>query len=248
MRCSGRPRHLTAPTRATPTDVRQAFADELVLVEHRLQAALGHAPETLTLVAQQLDGHCDDSAAPVVQDAVQLRETGKAVDAELVVIAARQAPVAGDLRLVLALLQLAHHGMLIANQLGLIADQLAEIDPDVRDRAGTTAELLTMIDRAGAQLSEALTAFGARDLVRARGLEARDDAIDKINRRIFADTLALDATTAQRELAMRHVLISRSIERIGDNAVDIGEQTAFLVTRELQEFNDASHPRLVPRL
>ena len=44
---------------------------------------------------------------------------------------------------------------------------------------------------------------------------------------------------------MRHVLISRSIERIGDNAVDIGEQAAFLVTRELREFNDASHPGTV---
>jgi phosphate transport system protein len=221
--------------------VRQAFAEELVAVEHHLQTALRQAPDTLSLVADNLGGGYGDHAKLTAEAAAQLREAAKAIDGELVVIAARQAPVAGDLRLVLALLQLAHHGMLIANQLCLIAEQLAEIDPETSRRAGTTAQLLTMIGLAGRQLREALTAFDARDLARARGLEAHDDAIDQINRHIFRDALELDATAAQRELAMRHVLIARSIERIGDNAVDIGEQAAFLVTRELHEFNDASH-------
>ena len=141
-------------------------------------------PETLILVARQLDGCDENHAALIGQDALQLRETGKTVDAELVVIFARQAPVAGDLRLVMALLQLAHRAVLIANQLCLIAEQLAEIGRGVRGDAGTTAELLRMIEFAGGQLSEALMAFDGRVSARARGLEARDDAIDKINRRI----------------------------------------------------------------
>lgn len=223
--------------------MRQGFADELATVEQRLQAAIGHASGTLTLVAEQLGGRRGDYADRVAEDAEQLRETAKAIDAELVVIAARQAPVAGDLRLVLTLLGLAHHGILIANQLGLIAEQLTEIDPDIPDRFGTAAELSQMIGYAGRQLRDALAAFDARDLAPARELETQDDAIDQINRRVFQATLELDATTPQRELAMRHVLISRSIERIGDNAVDIGELTAFLVTTEVHEFNDASHPR-----
>jgi phosphate transport system protein len=228
--------------------MRQAFADELTAIEQRLQSALGQVPRTLALVADQFGGRRDDHAERVARDANRLRQTSKAIDAELVVIAARQAPVAGDLRLVLALLQLDHHGVLIANQLGLIGEQLTEIDPDVPDRIGTTAELLAMIDLASRQLGDALEAFSARDLTGARGLEAQDDAIDKINRRVFQATLKLDAVTPQRELAMRHVLISRSIERIGDNAVDIGEQTAFLVTTELQQFSDASHPKRSPDL
>jgi phosphate uptake regulator len=48
----------------------------------------------------------------------------------------------------------------------------------------------------------------------------------------------------ERELALRYVLIARSLERIGDNAVDIAEQAVFLVTAELQEFSDASRPKL----
>jgi phosphate transport system protein len=223
--------------------MRKAFADQLATVEQRLQTAIGHASETLTVVAEQLDGRRDDHADRVAEDAEQLRETAKAIDAELVLIAARQAPVASDLRLVLTLLGLAHHGILIANQLRLIAEQLTEIDPDVPDRFGTADELSQMIGYADRQLSDALTAFDARNLAHARELETQDDAIDQINRRIFQATLELDATAPQRALAMRHVLISRSVERIGDNAVDIGEQTAFLVTTEVREFNDASHPR-----
>jgi hypothetical protein len=81
-----------------------------------------------------------------------------------------------------------------------------------------------------------------RDNVVLVMLEPQDDAIDQINRRILQATLELNATPAQRELATRHVLISRSVERIRDNAVDIGEQTAFLAAAELHEFNEASHP------
>ena len=39
-------------------------------------------------------------------------------------------------------------------------------------------------------------------------------------------------------------VVSRQIERIGDYAVDIGEQMAFLVTGEFHEFTDASHPEI----
>ena len=43
------------------------------------------------------------------------------------------------------------------------------------------------------------------------------------------------------EWGMRQITVARCFERIGDNAVDIGEQTAFLVTGEFREFTDASH-------
>jgi hypothetical protein len=55
----------------------------------------------------------------------------------LVTITALQAPVASNLRLVLALVQPAHVESLIANQFELISDQLTDIDADVPDRART---------------------------------------------------------------------------------------------------------------
>ena len=52
-----------------------------------------------------------------------------------------------------------------------------------------------------------------------------------------------------REWAMTMMLVSRALERIGDNAVDVGEQVAFVVSGLFREFSDASHrcgPRCVP--
>ena len=43
-----------------------------------------------------------------------------------------------------------------------------------------------------------------------------------------------------REWAMTMMLVARAIERIGDNAVDIGEQVAFVVTGLFREFSDSS--------
>jgi hypothetical protein len=100
-----------------------------------------------------------------------------------------------------------------------------------------------MATLAGTQLQHAATAFASRDLGLAHGLDREDDAIDKLNREVFETTLELEAAAERRELGLRHVLLARSLERIGDNAVDIAEHAAFLVTAELREFTDASRAK-----
>jgi phosphate transport system protein len=65
--------------------------------------------------------------------------------------------------------------------------------------------------------------------------------IDRANRRVVKHLLAIGETEEQREWGLRMIIVSRCLERIGDHAVDIGEQTAFLVTGEFREFTDASH-------
>jgi phosphate transport system protein len=54
--------------------------------------------------------------------------------------------------------------------------------------------------------------------------------------------LDLGPDRSLREWGLRMLIVSRCLERIGDHAVDIGEQTAYLVTAEFREFTDASHP------
>jgi phosphate transport system protein len=223
--------------------VRQAFASQLGEIEKRLEDELDLAPLTLARIAEAFEAPTDEQAASIVQSALQLRLVSRSVDADLVVVTARQAPVASDLRLVLGLIQLAHHGALIANQFELISEQLSEIDPNVLDHKRTAQKLSSMTMLAASQLQSAVAAFASRDLASARDIDRQDDAIDRLNREIFEVTLELDADPGQRELALRHVLIARSVERIGDNAVDIAEQAAFLVTAELHEFSDASHPK-----
>ena len=82
--------------------------------------------------------------------------TSRQVDARLVGVTARQAPVANDLRLVLSLIQVAQHAALIANQFDLISEQLYELDPDASDPQQTAGQLSLMTKLAGRQVQHAV--------------------------------------------------------------------------------------------
>ncbi len=98
-----------------------------------------------------------------------------------------------------------------------------------------------MGDRAEEMVRIALDAFAARDIERARSLVDLDELIDRTNRRVADKVLELTSSPEAVEWGMRMIVVARCVERIGDNAVDIGEQTEFLVTGEFHEFSDASH-------
>ncbi len=70
-----------------------------------------------------------------------------------------------------------------------------------------------------------------------------DDALDLLNREVFAQARNVAGPVGRRELALHQMLMARSLERVGDNAVDIAEQAAFIVTGEYREFSDASRPK-----
>ena len=59
--------------------------------------------------------------------------------------------------------------------------------------------------------------------------------------------LETDGDLDGREWVMHIILVARALERIGDNAVDVGEQVQFVLTGLFHEFSDASHPLGPPR-
>ena len=98
-----------------------------------------------------------------------------------------------------------------------------------------------MGQRAEQMIRVALDAFADRDAEKAKSLNDLDDLIDRANRQAVDDLLALGDSPEEREYGLRMLVISRCVERIGDHAVDIGEQVVYLVTGELRELTDASH-------
>ena len=153
---------------------------------------------------------------------------------------AQQSPVATDLRLVLAILHDSIHLERIGDQCVTIA-KLTKLAAELEPRHDLVEGLTEMGERAEEMVRIALDSFSARDVVRARGLVELDELIDRTNRRVSDQVLTMASTPGTQEWGMRMIVVSRCIERIGDNAVDIGEQTAFLVTGEFHEFTDASH-------
>jgi phosphate transport system protein len=153
---------------------------------------------------------------------------------------AQQSPVATDLRLVLAILHDSIHLERIGDQCVTIA-KLTKLASELEPRHDLVEGLTDMGERAEEMVRSALDSFSARDVERARGLVELDELIDRTNRRVSDQVLSMASTPGTQEWGMRMIVVSRCIERIGDNAVDIGEQTAFLVTGEFHEFTDASH-------
>jgi phosphate transport system protein len=102
---------------------------------------------------------------------------------------------------------------------------------------------LEEMGRRGERMLEAATdALTHRDAERAQQLDQLDNLVDDLNRSVVEQVLAIGGDHARREWGLRMVLAARALERIADNAVDIAEQASYVVTGELREFSDASHP------
>ena len=153
---------------------------------------------------------------------------------------AHQAPVASDLRLVLAVLHNSIHLERIGDQCVTVA-KLTKLASDLEMKHDLVEGLTEMGERCEEMVRVALDSFAARDLARSRELVELDELVDRTNRRVADSVLALANEPGSQEWGMRMIVVSRCLERVGDNAVDIGEQTAFLVTGEFHEFTDASH-------
>jgi phosphate transport system protein len=106
-------------------------------------------------------------------------------------------------------------------------------DSEITDR------IRAMGAQARSQVRLARQSFALRDPELALDLSRQDDTIDCMNREIFRRAIDIGGDNADlREWAMSMVLVSRALERIGDNAVDIGEQTVFVVTGLFRELGE----------
>ena len=222
-------------------NVRVTFQEELDQLEASLQ-------EEGALVLRVLRGALNALAQRDVELADEVIAFDDDVDRRYVEIEeaiqsllARQTPVATDLRLVLAMLHMNLHLERMADYCVTIA-KLTKLVADVQGDPMLLQSLEEMGERAEEMLRVALDSFANRDLDGAESLVDLDELIDRSNRRFGERGGEIVAEPGLREWVLRMVIVSRTIERIGDHAVDIGEQTAFLLTAEFREFTDASHP------
>ena len=159
---------------------------------------------------------------------------------------AQQTPVASDLRLVLALL----HSNLHLERMGDYCVTIAKLVKLVSEAEAEPALVEAFTDmgtRAEGMIRVALDAFAQRDVAAAESLVDLDELIDRSNRRVVGQVLALGSDPERLEWGLRMITVSRCLERIGDHAVDIGEQVSYLVTGEFREFTDASRRSDRPR-
>ncbi len=221
--------------------MRVTLQEELDQLEAGIQEEGELVLRALRGALNALNGHDAELADEVIAFDDEIDRRYLAIEEGIQSLLARQTPVAVDLRLVLAILhdnlhleRMADYCVTIAKLVKLVLDA----EPD--------AQLVQGFEEMGARAEEmirvALDSFQDRNAERAETLVELDELIDRANRRVVQHVLSLGGEPERREWGLRMIIVSRCLERIGDHAVDIGEQTAYLVSGEFREFTDASHP------
>ena len=222
-------------------NVRITFQEELDQLEASLQEEGSLVLRALRGAMNALSQRDVELADEVVAFDDDVDRLYLQIEAEVQSLLARQTPVAGDLRLVLAMLHINLHLERMADYCVTIA-KLTKLVAGVEPDPALLLSLEEMGERAEEMIRVALDSFSNRDLAGAESLVDLDELIDRSNRRFVERVLELNVDPDVLEWVLRMVLVSRTIERIGDHAVDIGEQTAYLLTADFREFTDASHP------
>ena len=222
---------------------RWHFHQQLEGLELLVQDMSAAAQDLFELAVQSIPGR-DRSLIPrVVQGDNKVDRYYLEIERGVMDLFALQTPVASDLRLLTALLHIDHH-------IERVADMAVNIVKMVDRSWGlpTNARVLEQLEEMGSvalqMQAAAMDALARRDLALCHRLTVMDETIDRLNRGMLAEVLDAAQDTSMLAWGVSMHVVSREIERVGDHAVDVGEQVAFLITGEFKEFTDASHPEV----
>jgi phosphate transport system protein len=225
-----------------PEVARAEYLEELANLEASALGGLDLVGAALTRTMEAVEHQDVELAQLVVADDDRIDGRYLEVHQALITLLATQSPVATDLRLISSLL----HVLKNVERMGDQCVNVCKVIPLSGNEPPADEEMVRLILTMGRQtrslITQAKRAFEERDVEMAQDLVRQDDVVDTLNRDCFRLALEIGDDADRREWAMTMLLAARAIERIGDNAVDIGEQVAFVVTGLFREFEDASHP------
>ena len=223
-------------------EIRVEYQEELEALEASALGGLDLVSAALNRTLEAIEHQDVELAQLVIADDDRIDGRYLEVHQALITLLATQAPVATDLRLISALL----HVLKNVERMGDQCVNICKLIPLTGNEPPADAEMVNLILTMGKQtrtlIAQSKRAFEDRNIEMAQDLVRQDDAVDNLNRECFGLALEIGDDPDKREWAMTMLLAARAIERIGDNAVDIGEQVAFVVSGLFREFEDASHP------
>ena len=221
-------------------ETRHRFREDLAELERGACGGLDMVIQAFDRALESLKYQDIELAGMVVADDDRIDGRYLEVHQGLLSLIARQAPVAGDLRIVAALL----HTIRSIERMGDQCVNIAKLIPLSGHEPPKDKDILDAIERMGnltrSLVCQAKECFAERNVEVAQDLVRQDAEINRLNRAIFRHAVEIGDNLELREWAMFMILVARAIERIADNAVDIAEQTAFIVTGLFREFTDAS--------
>lgn len=218
-------------------EIRSAFHQELDDLEHTLLSVADRAEQMVDKAVEAFTSGRLDLAEEVIAEDDDIDRTYLEVHDRWMNLMARQQPLASDLRQMSMLLHM-------NTTLERMGDQCVNISKMALATEGLppveriVEQLREMADGVRHMIRTGIESVVRRDADQARQLPAMDEPIDRLNRNMYEEVVRVGPDTRRLEWATRAMMVSRALERVGDQVVDIGEQLSFLMTGERIEFDD----------
>ncbi len=218
-------------------ETRHQFHEDLKELEHQVLGGMDLVVSQLDRALESVSYQDVELAGMVVADDDRIDGRYLEVHQGILSLLARQAPVAGDLRIIAALL----HVIRCVERMGDQCVNIAKLVPLSGYESPKDKDILDALERMGglarSQVLQARQALASRNVHLAQDLVNQDHEINQLNRAIFRRAVEIGDDLDLREWGMFMILVARCLERIGDNTVDIAEQVVFVVTGLFREMD-----------
>ena len=209
--------------------MRDAFHKELEAIDQEI-VRMGALIERSTQDATTALIECDKTLAQKVMDGDEvIDEMFLGIEKRSLTLMAQQAPVAGDLRLIAAILRV-DNDLERAGDLAYNIAKLVNLEDFRKPGPKAVKSLVSELGQAAGRLmSMAIDIWASKDEQAAAGLQQQDDAVDDLHARLIQKLLEMKDEDAIPS-AIRLAMIARYFERIADHAVNVGELVSYYVT------------------
>jgi phosphate transport system protein len=221
-------------------ETRSRFHAELFDLEGSVVELGGLAADSVKRAVDALVRRDRKGAQEVIDGDDELDNLYLSIERRILDLFALQTPVASDLRLVSVIQHTNLHLERVGDQ-GVNVAKISLATLALPTSQVILSHLAEMGDIVSRMTRTAIEAFERRDLELCLKLPEMDDPVDLLNRGMYLEVVKLADDPSLLEWGIQMNVVARQLERVGDNAVDIGEQVSFLLTGEFREFTDASH-------
>ncbi|HEX6146035.1 MAG TPA: phosphate signaling complex protein PhoU [Acidimicrobiia bacterium] len=217
------------------TDTNLHFHREMDALEHTVLGMADQAESMVESAVEAITTGNLELAAQVIALDDQIDRTYFQVHQQWTGLMARFQPMGSDLRRMSVLLQLNATFERMGDQCVNIA-KIAQFNEGLPRVERICDQIREMGDLVRPMIRASIEAYLRRDLDEAKLLPAMDQPVDRLNANMYKEIVAVAGNPEMLEWATKVLMAARALERVGDQAVDFAEQTAYLITGERAEF------------
>jgi phosphate transport system protein len=215
---------------------RPGLDQDLQAVKHLILPMGSSVEGSIRAAIDALVRHDADAATAVIVGDRRINDMQREVSDRIIRTIATQAPVARDLRFLLALDHVGYELERMGDHAASVAKQVQRLAPEPPLKR--YVDLPAMGELAATLVGGVLVALVDIDVDAARAIAARDDEIDALHHRTFDEVVGLmRADRDNVERGTRILIAAHDLERIGDRVTNIAEDVVFLATGQIEDLN-----------